>query len=110
MAAKQAAKPAATDKTDPGKEGKVYYIVNPAGAIHGVTYEHARWRLAAPGWRSATPAEVAALKAAGGYQVHDKPIAPRWTPEPVEPPEPEEVTGEPGSGGAGEKWATNATT
>ena len=85
----QAAKPAA--KTE-DKAGKVYYIVNPAGAIHTADYEHARWRLASPGWRSATADEVAKLKASGGVQVHDKPIAPRWTPEPVELPEPEDVT------------------
>ena len=95
----------ATEKTGAGKKPtpearpltpkeKTYYIVNPAGAVHAVDYEHAKWRLALPGWRSATAAEVAALNAAGGNQVHDRPIAPPWTPEPAEMAEPGEEAGE----------------
>jgi hypothetical protein len=84
-----AGKPAA--KTAASKEDKTYYIVNPAGAIHPADYQHARWRLASPGWRSATAAEVEALKKAGGRQVHDSPICPPWSPEPVGLAEPAEA-------------------
>lgn len=85
MTAKSTAKPA----TKPKAEG-VFYIVNPAGAIHAVSREHARWRLASPGWRQATVEEVAELKRRGNNQVHDHPIAPPWSPEPTELPELEE--------------------
>jgi hypothetical protein len=74
----------ATKKSEP-KE-KVYYIVNPAGAVHVVTREHARSRLRQVGYRMATKEEVAAYKKAK-VQVHDQPIAEPWSPEPE--PEPE---------------------
>lgn len=61
---------------------RVVYVVNPAGAVHGVTVEHARERLAHPGWRMATKDEMAQLKAQNGHQTFDKPIAARWTPLP----------------------------
>lgn len=59
-----------------------YYLVNPAGAIHEVTREHARERLKIAGWRLATAAEVAELAARGGEQRADDPICPPWTPDP----------------------------
>lgn len=68
---------------------KIYYIVNPAGAIHVVDYEHARWRLQFAGWRSATAEEVAEYRERGGNQVHNAPICQPWTPEPVALTEPE---------------------
>lgn len=37
---------------------KVYYLVNPAGAIHTVTKEHARMRLKQIGFRLATAEEI----------------------------------------------------
>ena len=85
------------------KEERTYFLVNPSGTIHAVDYEHAKWRLASPGWRSATADEVAKLNKAGGNQVHDKPIAPRWTAEPEALAEPDEAAEVQGSGGAGEK-------
>ena len=78
-------------KTDKPKEERDYYIVNPAGAIHGVDYAHAKQRLAQPGWRMATAAEVAKLQAAKGRQVWDKPICEPWSPEPQEIELPDEV-------------------
>lgn len=67
----------------PAKD-KVYFIVNPSGCIHGVDYEHARWRLSQLGYRPATADEVKQLKEQGGQQVHDAPICRPWSPEPVE--------------------------
>ena len=72
---------------------KVYYIVNPHGAIHDVSREHARMRLRQPGWRMATQAEVKKLRAAKGLQLADKPICPPWNPEPDAEPEIEEKPG-----------------
>lgn len=71
-------------------EEKIYYIVNPQGCIHDVTKEHARARLRKPGWRMATKAEVAKLKAAKGLQLSNKPICKPWNPEPDEEPDMEE--------------------
>jgi hypothetical protein len=61
---------------------KRYFIVNPAGAIHEVDREHARWRLGQVGFRMATPAEVAELDARSGEQRADSPICARWSPDP----------------------------
>lgn len=61
---------------------KRYFIVNPAGAIHEVTREHARERLKVVGWRMATSAEVAELNARGGNQRADDPICTPWSPDP----------------------------
>jgi hypothetical protein len=58
-----------------------YHIVNPAGAIHSVTREHARTRLATVGWRMATPDEVAAYKGQT-IQRYDDPICAPWSPDP----------------------------
>ncbi|MCL4867797.1 MAG: hypothetical protein KJ063_02415 [Anaerolineae bacterium] len=49
-------------------EGKTYFLVNPAGAVHEVNHEIAKARLNQVGYRIATPAEVAALQAMGGTQ------------------------------------------
>ena len=91
MATKPKTAAARIAATGSEKKGRVYYIVNPAGAIHAVNYEQAKWRLALPGWRQATAEEVTALKDRGGNQVHDDPIAPRWSPEPAELPELDEA-------------------
>jgi hypothetical protein len=61
---------------------KRYYVVNPKGAIHQVTYEHAQQRLKQPGWRMAKAAEVKELEKRDGLQVHDDPIAQPWSPDP----------------------------
>jgi hypothetical protein len=63
-----------------GKDG-AYYIVNPAGAVHGVTREHARGRLATAGWRMATEDEIATYQSQE-IQRHDRPIAAPWSPDP----------------------------
>lgn len=59
---------------------KSYYIVNPKGAIHIVSREHAQWRLQSPGWRLATPEEIQKYNDAGGNQSWDKPLAAPWNP------------------------------
>lgn len=75
-----------TESTEPkpakvqGADG-IYYIVNPAGAIHGVDRDHAKWRLASPGWRLATEDEIAAYKGAK-VQRSDRPICTPWSPDP----------------------------
>jgi hypothetical protein len=64
---------------------QVYYIVNPAGAVHTVTREHAAERLRQPGYRQATKDEIEQYEAQE-IQRADRPIAKPWdpTPEPVE--------------------------
>lgn len=64
------------------KKERRYFLVNPAGAIHELTYEHAKERLKSVGWRKATSEEIAELARRGGHQVHDNPICPRWSPDP----------------------------
>jgi hypothetical protein len=54
---------------------KVYYVVNPGGAVHDVTEARARELLKESGWRIATTAEIAELKKRKGHQVADDPIA-----------------------------------
>lgn len=68
-----------------------YFIVNPAGAVHEVTREHAALRLRQPGYRKPTAAEVAEYRSRK-VQAFDDPIAPGWdpTPEAFEEPEPVE--------------------
>lgn len=86
MAEDNKAKKAAPKKAQPAE--KTYYIVNPQGTIHSCTREHARERLRqGRGWRMATPEEIQALHAAGGYQRWDRPIAQPWAPEPDAEPE-----------------------
>lgn len=68
---------------------KVYYIVNPAGAIHDVTREIAKMRLKTPGYRMATQEEINKLQAQikeGKGQTWDHPIAPPFSAEPPEDP------------------------
>lgn len=72
-------KPAAPQ---PSAGPRRYYIVNPKGAIHEVTREHARERLKIAGWRMASPQEIAELAARDGLQVFDKPICTPWSPDP----------------------------
>lgn len=60
-----------------------YFIVNPSGAVHEVTAEHARTRLQQVGWRQATKEEVQEYLNRSGNQRFDDPIAPPWTPEPT---------------------------
>lgn len=64
------------------KPPRRYFLVNPRGAIHEVSREHAAARLVTPGWRLATPDEIAQLEIAGGHQVADKPICRPWSPDP----------------------------
>lgn len=71
--AKQQAKPKAGTKR--------YFIVNPAGAVHEVTREHARARLQEIGYRMATAKEVAAYKKAPAHRGLG-PVAAAWSPEP----------------------------
>ncbi|NOK59128.1 MAG: hypothetical protein GFH27_549283n412 [Chloroflexi bacterium AL-W] len=61
---------------------KSYHIVNPRGAIHVVTREHAASRLRQAGWRLATKQEIAKLARQKGRQLHDKPICTPWSPDP----------------------------
>ena len=62
----------------------VIWIVNPGGALHLVTREHAREKFREVGWRKATPAEIAELDKRKGNQRFDDPIAEPWSPEPAE--------------------------
>lgn len=59
---------------------KVYWLVNPSGAIHAVDRAHAQERLRVLGWRIATVDEVAKLEAAGFNQRADRPICAPWNP------------------------------
>lgn len=52
-----------------------YFVVNPAGAVHEVTREHAEYRLSLAGWRMATDDEIARYKQAP-VQSARAPIAP----------------------------------
>jgi hypothetical protein len=61
---------------------KEYWLVNPAGAIHSVSREHAKERMKNAGWRIATPAEVEELKRRKGIQLFDDPICKPWSPDP----------------------------
>lgn len=56
------------------EEKKLYYIVNPAGAIHTCDRDHARLRLTQKGYRLATPDECTELQRRNGHQVYDHPI------------------------------------
>lgn len=64
-------------------EEKTYLIVNPKGIMHVVSEDHARSRLNSVGWRLATPEEKQAYFAAKGNQRFDKPLAAKFTPEPL---------------------------
>lgn len=60
---------------------KAYYIVNPAGAVHSVSRQHARQRLAVVGWRLASAEEIATYRGQP-MQRWDAPIANPWSPDP----------------------------
>lgn len=64
-----------------GADG-VFWLVNPAGAVHNVDKEHAQRRLMQPGWRLATEPEISKAKAAK-MQVFDNPICKPWTADPA---------------------------
>lgn len=64
-----------------------FHIVNPAGAIHVVDRDHARWRLGQVGFRLATADEIAAYEGAGGTQHAGELFAPAFSPEPPELPD-----------------------
>lgn len=68
------------------KQEKAYHIVNPAGAVHAVTREHAQLRLRQIGFRMATPDEIAAYQKRA-VQAFDNPIAEPFAPTPDETPE-----------------------
>lgn len=78
-----------TEAKTPAKKAKqqgqnnTFYLVNPAGAIHNVTREHARARLEQLGWRLATEEEIVKYQ---GQEVQrfDQPIARPWSPDPDE--------------------------
>ena len=58
-----------------------FYVVNPAGAIHNCDRDHAKMRLAQPGWRLAGDAEIEVYLETR-VQRHNRPICEPWTPEP----------------------------
>lgn len=62
-------------------KGGIFWIVNPAGAVHSVTKEHAAVRLKTSlGWRKATEAEIKkAIEAP--LQRFDDPICKPWSPD-----------------------------
>lgn len=61
----------------------VYYLVNPAGAIHSVDRDHAAWRLRSPGWRLAEEDEIETY-VGQKLQRADRPICQKWSPDPDE--------------------------
>jgi|GEM_PF-2652974 len=73
---KNAPEPQAQEKKAPEKKEKRvrYFIVNPAGAVHQVSREHAQWRLKQAGWRMATDEEIARYEKTS-VQEAGKPIA-----------------------------------
>lgn len=71
---------AATPIKRQGVDGN-YYLVNPGGAIHSVSRDHAAWRLKTAGWRLASEEEIATYLGQA-LQIHDRPIAQPWTPDP----------------------------
>lgn len=64
-----------------GKDG-IYYIVNPAGAVHDCDREHAEMRLKTLGFRLAEDAEIEMFRETK-TQRFQTPIAEPWSPEPV---------------------------
>lgn len=63
-----------------GQKG-VFYIVNPAGAVHSCDKDHARTRLTQLGWRLAEDGEIERYLEQD-IQRADQPIATPWSPEP----------------------------
>lgn len=67
-----------------GKDG-VYWIVNPAGAVHNVSKQHGVDRMMTSlGYRWATEAEITKC-INREVQRFDDPICEAWSPEPPEP-------------------------
>lgn len=58
-----------------------FYLVNPKGTIHVVSYDHARERLKTAGYRLAVDPEIA-VYLESRVQRHDRPICEPWSPEP----------------------------
>lgn len=76
-----------------GKD-EVFYIVNPAGAVHTVDRDHCKYRLRQVGYRLATEDEIKAYQSQR-VQRPKNPIAPPWSPEPdVDITLPDEATDE----------------
>jgi len=75
----------ATAKAKSKYQGKkdIFFLVNPAGAVHDVIREQARGWLSKVGWRLATDEEIEKYKIRP-TQRFDDPIAKPWTPEPDE--------------------------
>ncbi len=75
----------ATTKKAETTEPKVnrYFVLNPGGAIHEVTREHAAQLFKNPGFRKPTAAQVKTYLAAK-LQRHDKPIGEKWSSDPGE--------------------------
>jgi pyruvate/2-oxoglutarate dehydrogenase complex dihydrolipoamide acyltransferase (E2) component len=68
----------------------VYYIVNPAGAVHSCDRAHATMRLKQAGWRLAEDPEIEVYREQK-TQRHKSPICQPWSPEPeIEADIPEE--------------------
>ncbi len=65
------------------ESNKLYYLVNPAGAVHSVTRAHAEARLRQVGWRLATADEAREYNARA-VQTFDDPIAAPFAPGAVE--------------------------
>jgi DNA-directed RNA polymerase alpha subunit len=63
------------------KKNVRFFIVNPGGAVHEVTKEDAATRLRQPGFRMAQAAEIEEYFRRP-IQRADRPIAPRWNPQP----------------------------
>ncbi len=61
---------------------RVYYVVNPGGAIHACSREIAAECFQRPGWRKATPEEMVELERRKGHQTADNPICKPWSTEP----------------------------
>lgn len=101
MATKPETKPEDSTETKATQKlqgkGGVFYLVNPAGAIHDVTRQHARVRLQQVGWRKATESEIRKLldnkigmkvkDGEGNVSLHaiqtfDEPLCEPWSPDP----------------------------
>lgn len=60
---------------------KSFLIVNPKGAMHVVSEDHARARLRIAGWHLATAEEKDAYAQANGNQRFDRPLGKRFEPD-----------------------------
>ncbi len=57
-----------------------HYIVNPGGAVHQVSREHALERLKLAGWRMATGEEIARYDPENAIQIAGRPFGAPWQP------------------------------